>query len=241
MSEAAGTYIRRYSHYLEDARRRLYATVVWSVAGFVAGFLATPFALKAGVQFFAIEGVMFTTTSPFQLIDLAVDAGFFSAMLVAVPLALYHIYAFLHSALVPGERRTFFLLLPLALVLFAAGFAYGFGVLYYALGAIARINEGLGIANLWDINRFASQIALTSMLLGLLFQFPLVLVLLARLGVITPGFLSSKRRHAAVVILLMVALLPPTDGLSFVVMAAPLIAMYEAAIFAVRGQGSAEF
>jgi len=231
MSEAVSIYVTRYGSYLEDIRRRVYRIVLASVAAFFAGFAATPFFLKAGIGLFAIEGVVLTTTSPFQLVDLAMNTGLFFAMLVAVPLFLYNLYAFLYSGLAAGERRVFLILLPLGLLLFLVGFAYGFAVLYYALGAIARINEGLGVANLWDINRFVSQIALTSMLLGLVFQFPLVLIFLARLGVVSAEFLAGKRRHAAVVILLMVALLPPTDGLSFVVMAVPLVAMYEGTVF----------
>lgn len=241
MSEAVGDYIAKYGSYLEDIRWRLYQSVLAGVAGFVAGFAATPFLIRSGIRFFAIDGVVLATTSPFQLVDLAMDVGFFCATLVAVPLLLYHLYAFLHSGLARQERRVFIFLVPLGLMLFISGFAYGFGVLYYALGVIAGVNESLGVANLWDINRFISQITITSMLLGLAFQFPLVLIFLARLGAVSPQFLAQKRRHAAVVILLMVALLPPTDGLSFVVMAVPLIVMYEITVFAARSLGRARF
>lgn len=241
MSESAGGYLDQYGHYLEDIRRRLYTTAVIAVGGFVAGFVATPFLIRWGIDHFAIEGVVLATTSPFQLVELAMDAGFFAAAVVAVPTILYHLYAFLYSGLAAGERRMFIFLLPLGLVLFASGFVYGFSVLYYALGVVARVNEGLGISNLWDINRFLSQITLTSMLLGLVFQFPLVLVFLTRLGAISSEFLAQKRRHAAVVILCMVALLPPTDGLSFVVMAVPLAVMYEVTILVARSLRRVEF
>lgn len=227
-------YVAEYGPYLEDIRRRLYQTVLVSVAAFVVGFAAMPFLLKAGIGWFSMDSVVLATTSPFQLVDLAMDTGFFFAVLFAVPLALYHLYAFLHSGLAPGERKAFLFLIPLGVALFVVGFFYGFAVLYYALGIIAGVNERLGVANLWDINRFVSQIALVSMLLGLVFQFPLILVFLARIGAISSEFLAQKRRHAAVVILLVVALLPPTDGLSFVVMAAPLVVMYEVTIFVTR-------
>ena len=237
MSEAVSAYVEKYGPYLEDIRRRLYQTVLASVAAFVAGFMAMPFLLKAGIGLFSMDSVVLATTSPFQLVDLAMDTGFFFAVLCAVPLTLYHLYAFLHSGLVPGERRAFLFLIPLGLVLFVVGFLYGFAVLYYALGIIAGVNERLGVANLWDINRFVSQIALVSMLLGLVFQFPLVLVFLARMGVVSSQFLADKRRHATIVILLVSALLPPTDGLSFIVMAVPLIAMYEVTVFVTRRWG----
>lgn len=224
-------WVFKYGVYLEDIRRRLYATILLSACAFVGGFALTPLFLKIGIKMFSIEGVALVATSPFQLVELAMSAGFFFFVLVGVPLCIYHIYAFLYSGLAARERRFVLILLPLVFVLFVAGFVYGFAVLYYALELVAALNKDLGIANMWDISRFVSQITITSMLLGLVFQFPLVLTFLVRLGALDARFLAHKRRHAAVVILLIVALLPPTDGLSFIVMAVPLMAMYELTIF----------
>ena len=112
-------------------------------------------------------------------------------------------------------------------MLFAIGFSYGFMVMYFALGIIATMNVDLGIINLWDISQFFSLIMLTSALLGILFEFPLVLTFLIRLGAVTTEFLVDKRRHAYVVILILVILLPPTDGLSDIIIAAPLVLIYE--------------
>ena len=100
-------------------------------------------------------------------------------------------------------------------------------MLYFAVNLMAQTNVGLGVANYWDISIFISQMVLTSALLGILFIFPLVITFLIRLGVMTVDFLKSKRRHAIVIIFIIVSLLPPTDGLSLVLMSAPLVLIYE--------------
>jgi sec-independent protein translocase protein TatC len=102
--------------------------------------------------------------------------------------------------------------------------------MYYAVQLIAQVNIGLGITNLWNVSQFISQLLLTSALLGFLFEFPIVLTLLLRLGMFNVAYLRRNRRFAIAIIVIFVALLPPTDGLSFIVMSLPLVCMYELTI-----------
>jgi sec-independent protein translocase protein TatC len=137
---------------------------------------------------------------------------------------------FLKPALTIRERGLFFSLIPLTLILFIWGFMYGFGLMYYALIVLAEINVRMGIQNIWDIGLFLSQIILTATLLGVLFQFPIVITFIIRTGVFDVTFLRQKRRVAMLIIFIFTSLLPPTDGLSLVAMALPLILLYEVTI-----------
>ncbi len=159
------------------------------------------------------------------------SVGIYTGLIICLPLFIYHLYGFLKDGLNNKEKKLFFILLPIGLTLFLAGFAYGFTVLYSTLNSIAAINLSLGVKNLWDINKFLSQIILTSALLGLIFQFPIVLTFLTKVGLLTPKFLKEKRRHAVVLMFVSTSLLPPTDGLSLMIMVLPLIVIYEATIW----------
>lgn len=218
---------QNYLGYLEEIRKKLHRLVIFFVASFVVGFFLAGPILSFLIKIMKINNVTIVTTAPFQFIDLAMNVGLSLAVLACLPLIVYQFYDFLRDGLKPREKRLFFLLLPLGCLLFITGFVYGFVVLYYALDVIASLNSSLGIANLWDINRFLSQIIFTSALLGIIFEFPIVLSFLIRLGVFDQGFLKEKRRHAYVAIVILVSLLPPTDGLSLIVMSAPLILIYE--------------
>lgn len=223
-------YLVTYGAYLEDIRRRVYRLAVSFAVSFTAGlFLATP-AVRWLIGFFSLEHATIVMTSPFQLLDVAVTAGFMTASLVTVPLLLSETYRFLRSGLLAHERRLFTALVPLIIFLFVIGFAYGFAVMYYALDIIASVNATLGIVNLWDVTHFVSLILGTATLLGLLFEFPLVLTVFIRRGVLTTAFLVANRRMAYAVILVLVIFLPPTDGLSAIIMAAPLVLIYELTI-----------
>lgn len=102
--------------------------------------------------------------------------------------------------------------------------------MYYALIVLAEINTYIGIQNIWDIGMFLSQIILTSTLLGCLFQFPIVFTIILKIGLFDIDFLKKKRRLAVLIIFIFTTLLPPTDGLSLVAMALPLILLYEITI-----------
>jgi len=221
------TYIATYGEYLEDIRGRVYRAVIVFAVIFVAGFFSTGFLLKSFVSLLHIKDATIVTTSPFQLIDLAMSVGIFCAIVLTLPYIVHQIYGFLRPGLFPNERRIFISLIPVGLLLFLVGFVYGFAVMYYALAIIASVNVGLGVVNLWDIDQFVSQIMITSALLGILFEIPLILSFLIRLNILSVEFLRDKRPHAIVLIMVLVALLPPTDGLSFVIMSAPLILIYE--------------
>ena len=219
-----------YYQYLEDIRRRLYRLVVVFIIFFIVGFFSSGQILKLIINLFKLENAAIVTTSPFQFLDLSMSVGIYTGLIICLPLLIYYLYGFLKDGLNRKEKKYFFVLLPIGLTLFWAGFVYGVVVLYSTLNSIAAINLSLGIKNLWDINKFLSQIILTSVMLGLIFQFPVVLTFLTKIGLVTPKFLKEKRRHAVAAMFIVTALLPPTDGLSLIIMVVPLLAIYEITI-----------
>lgn len=227
--------LKEHAEYLEEIRKRIYVVVIFFLVVFGISFFATvPLFRWARIlveKFLHIPNVSIVTTSPFQFVDLAVSTGIFIALLFTLPVVLFQIFSFLRAGLTKKEKKNIVFYIPLTLFLFIFGFCYGFATLYYAITMVAKINVTLGIQNLWDISRFLSQIILTSALLGILFQFPLLLTLLIKIGVIDVSSLRAKRRHAFAFIFIITSLLPPTDGVSLIVMVVPLIVLYEGTIF----------
>jgi sec-independent protein translocase protein TatC len=219
--------IRKYAVYLEELRHRILTLTRIFVVVFVIGFFATSPAIRFILKYVNIDGVTVVTTSPFQLVGLAMSVGFFFACIIIIPIFIYYLYLFVKPALLPREKKSFLLTLPLGLFLFLLGFSYSCVMLYFAVKMIAGVNVALGVANYWDISAFISEIVITSALLGILFIFPLIMTFLIRLGIMSIDFLKSKRKHAIVVIFIIVSLLPPTDGLSLILMAVPLVLIFE--------------
>ncbi|KND47042.1 MAG: sec-independent protein translocase protein TatC [Parcubacteria bacterium C7867-004] len=228
--EEIEVYIAKYGHYLEEIRKRIYRIVIVYIVAFLAGLFSTNLFVRFFITYLNVDNVTIVATSPFQLLDLAMSIGFFLATIVTIPFAIQQIYSFLSGGLLPHERRIFFTLIPLSVLLFLVGFTYGFGVMYYAVEVIAQVNVSFGITNLWNVSHFISQMLITAALLGMIFEFPIMLTLLIRIGLFPVSFLRRKRRIAMAAIFVFVALLPPTDGLSFMIMSLPLVGIYELTI-----------
>lgn len=222
--------IQKFLPYLEDLQKRFYYSTILILIVFFIGFLSSGFILKNFIRYFHIEKVVLATTSPFQFANIAIDIGMFCGLLVALPLFIYHFFSFAHSALTKKELYKLILSIPISFLLFIIGFSYGFFILFYSFSLLASVNESLGIQNIWDISLFLSQMAITSALLGLVFQMPLVITLLIRLKILSVAFLKTKRRLVILLLCILVSLLPPTDGLSLIAMALPLYFLYELTI-----------
>lgn len=222
--------LKLYQPYLEDVFRRTYLLTISFIVFFIIGFFLSARIIRLLTTVFDFQNVVLATTSPFQLIDLAMNTGILLALVLSVPLFIYHCYAFIGAGLKRGEKKIFFFLLPLSLALFLFGFSYSFCILYLTMQTLANINVSLGVENLWDISMFLSQIISTSALLGCFFEFPIVITLLVRGGVINADFLREKRRYAIFGMFVFTSLLPPTDGISLLVMVIPLIIMYEVTV-----------
>jgi len=87
------------------------------------------------------------------------------------------------------------------------------------------------VANYWSLGKFIDFELRMFIAFGVVFELPLLVYFLARFGVVTPGFLRSYRRHMYVAILLAAAILTPPDVFTQVVLAVPLVALYEVSIF----------
>lgn len=226
--------VKEYGPYLDDARRRLLFVAVFFGLVCVAGFFASPYIIKAVAEILAFDTVEYAVFSPFRLLSTSMDIGLFLAIVAVIPLILVEVYEFLAPGCTKAEKRSFFYYVLVSLGLFGLGFVYGLTVLYYAAFAVSSFNTVLGLANLWDIGSFISQALLTSALLGALFQFPLILSLGMRWGLLSRRSLGEGRKAAIALTVCVVALLPPTDGVSLVVMSVPLIALYELTLLLAR-------
>lgn len=222
--------LEEFLPYLEDLRSRLYRGIVIFILAFFGGFFLTGTILKKILEFVHLDEVTIATSSPFQFIEVAMDFGFFLAIIVTVPYIIYSCYVFIMPALTLSEKVNLLKSVPMSALLFIVGFLYGFFTLNYALGVLAAINIHLGIANFWNVGQFLSQIFTTSALLGLVFEFPLVLTALIKLNIIDSMILKEKRRIAYFLMLAVTALLPPTDIVSLIAMTLPLVILYELTI-----------
>jgi sec-independent protein translocase protein TatC len=161
----------------------------------------------------------------------------YAALVISLPVILYQAYAFVLPALTTRERRVVVPFLVMIPLLFVAGVVFGyFVVLPAATKFLLNFND-----NQFNIQirarDYYSFFTLTLGVMGLIFQLPIGILAVTRLGIITPEQLSQNRRYAYVVLLVIAMLLPGTDPVTMLIEAVPLILLYEASVLAARAFG----
>lgn len=180
---------------------------------------------------------------PFELQNRTVSGQFWvfigSAMAVGAilgtPLLLFQLWKFIEPGLYPSERHMLRGAAWGASLFFLVGVAFGYFFLTpLSLQFFANFEISERISNQFDIDRYFSMITMWSLGTAVLFELPVVIYYLSKLGVVTSQMLRSGRRIAVVVILVIAAFITPPDPFSQVLVSLPLFVLYELAIVLAR-------
>ena len=173
--------------------------------------------------------------SPGDPFFLTLRLGITVGLLLASPILFYQIWAFVSPALLPREKRAIVPSLYLGLVLFSAGVALAY---FYALPMTLRFFQGFQTESLQQMITAPAYLGFVIKLLiafGVAFEVPVVVLVLASLGLVTSKFLAEKRRYAIGGMAILAALLTPGDVVTVtILMMAPLILLYELSILLAR-------
>lgn len=165
--------------------------------------------------------------SPTDTIVMFFKVSFTVGTIIAMPVIVYQIIAFVAPGLYPHEKRTVLLMLPGVMVLFACGalFAY-FVLLPVAIGFLQNFLSGQ-VEQEWTIDRYIGFITRIIFWIGVAFEMPLVVSALARIGLVSGKALRNFWRQAIVIIALVSAIITPTvDPVNMAVVMAPLGVLY---------------
>jgi sec-independent protein translocase protein TatC len=161
----------------------------------------------------------------------------YAALIISMPVILYQAYAYLLPALTTRERRYVVPFLILAPGLFIAGVVFGyFVVLPAATEFLLNFNDTQFNIEV-RARDYYSFFTLTLAVMGLIFELPIAILAVTRLGIITPEQLSKNRRYAYVILAVVAMLLPWTDPISMLLELVPLILLYEGSVLLARAVG----
>jgi sec-independent protein translocase protein TatC len=154
----------------------------------------------------------------------------YAAILISLPVVLYQLYAFILPAFTPTERRVAMPLLLMVPFLFIGGVVFGYYVvLPAALKFLLHFNTDQFRVEI-RARDYYSFVTMTLVACGLLFQIPVGILGLNRLGIVTPRQLRKNRRYAILAIAVLAMLLPGVDPVSMIIEMVPMIVLYELSI-----------
>lgn len=157
-------------------------------------------------------------------------------LLVASPYILYSIFRFVSPALYENERRYAGMVVGSSYVMFMIGTALNYFLIFpLTVRFLGTYQVSQDVMNMLTVRSYIDTLITMNLLMGLVFELPIVCWLLAKLGVITAHFMSMYRRHAIVVILIVAAIITPTtDVFTLLVVSLPIWLLYEISIVIVR-------
>ncbi|MEN9535515.1 MAG: twin-arginine translocase subunit TatC, partial [Verrucomicrobiota bacterium] len=176
---------------------------------------------------------MMSALKPTETFMLSMKLSFYAGIVLAFPLLLLFILQFVLPGLHRHEKRVLWPAMGIGFGLFLGGvlFAY-FGVLPRALEFFYEWSGNLGVSNDWRIGEYISFAMQFTLLFGLAFELPVVVMVFVKLGMLSYETMSSTRSYAIVAIFIAAAVLTPTpDIMTLLLMALPMIVLYEICIW----------
>lgn len=164
---------------------------------------------------------------------LAMKMAFWAGIVISCPLLLYFLGQFLLPALRPKEKRLLWPGFAAGALLFIGGasLAY-FAALPAGLKFFIEYNNYLGISSEWTIENYISFVGLMMLAFGVSFELPLLILILAKLGLVSSRFLRDKRPYAIIAIFVFAAIITPTtDPINQTLLAGPMCILYEMCIW----------
>ncbi len=169
---------------------------------------------------------------PFGQVFLYMQVAIVGGIILSIPNILYQLWAFIAPGLLPKERKYVRSIVTFSSLCFLAGIVFAYFVM---VPAALRFFAGFGsttIENNIAIDEYMNFVVSLLLAAGVVFELPMVSWFLSRLGILKPDFMRKYRRHSIVVIFILAAVLTPgTDPVSQILLAIPLMALYEISIW----------
>jgi sec-independent protein translocase protein TatC len=218
--------------HLEELRRRLIISLVALFLGMVFSFVFWQetifYLLKAPLQQLGQELVLLSVTEGFML---QIKTAFIGGLVIASPVILWQLIAFVLPALYKKERKVFWSIFLSSLFLFVLGIVFAYKVVLVLGLKFLLVNFSGGLTPMISASRYLAFILTFLLPFGIAFEMPVATYILTKAGVLTSKKLRQKRRYVLLVIFILAALLTPPDVISQILLALPMLILYEISIF----------
>jgi sec-independent protein translocase protein TatC len=192
-------------------------------------------------QFLGIEDTTFCADKFPFIIQNRTVAGQFSAhiwtsiyagFIVAFPYVLYQLWSFISPGLNPNERKNSRGFIIIASILFFLGVLFGYYIITpLSINFLANYQISEQISNEFDISSVIAIVRSSSLASGFVFELPIIIYFLTKVGLVTPQFLKKYRKYALVIVLILSAIITPPDVASQVIVAIPILILYQVSIY----------
>ena len=220
-----------FMDHLEELRKRIFYSLIGVVAGAIICGMFTDQIINFLLFPAKSNKIDLQNLRPFGQLFLYFEVFLIGGSILSLPNVFYQFWKFISPALRKRERRYISAIVAFSTICFLGGVVFSYFVMLPAAFSFAASFGSADIKNAFAIDEYMSIILSVMLGAGLVFELPMISFFLSKLGILTPGVMRKYRRHAIVVILIVAALLTPgTDPVSQVLLAIPLLILYEISI-----------
>lgn len=221
-----------FLEHLEELRWRIIYSLIGIVVGAVIAWVFIDFLVEDVLLKPAKDsGVLLQNLRPFGQIFLFVQIALIAGFILSIPNVFYQFWKFISPALRKHERRYILSIVFFSTFCFLAGIAFAYYVMLPLALSFAVQFGTPTIKNEFAIDEYMSIIISVMLAAGLVFELPMLSFFLSKLGILKPSFMRKYRKHAIVLIMIAAAVLTPgTDPVSQIILAVPLVLLYEISI-----------
>jgi sec-independent protein translocase protein TatC len=221
-----------FLEHLEELRWR----IIWSLLGLVIGTIICLVFIDFLVDVVLLRparnsGAHLQNLKPFGQLFLYFQVAIIGGIILSLPNLFYQLWKFIAPALKRSERKYISLIVIFTSFCFLCGIVFAYFVMLPLTLKFAAQFGSSTIANQFAIDEYMNIIISVMLGAGLVFELPMISFFLTKLGILKPQFMKKYRRHAIVIIMVAAAFLTPgTDPVSQVILAIPLLLLYEISI-----------
>ncbi|CAH1231557.1 twin-arginine translocase subunit TatC [Paenibacillus sp. LjRoot153] len=218
--------------HLGELRKRIMWILVVLVIGMVGGLVAAKPIIRYLKSIPPADGIGWNVFSPWDALRLYMNFGLAVGLLITLPVILYHIWAFVKPGLRETEQKASLLYVPYAFLLFLLGLSFGYWVVFpMAFYFTSSISKSLEITEMYGAAQYFTFMFNIILPLACVFEMPIVVMFLTKIKLLNPKRLHKFRRYAYMLMVILATVITPPDAISAILVAVPLIILYEFSVF----------
>ncbi|MBK7629894.1 MAG: twin-arginine translocase subunit TatC [Ignavibacteriales bacterium] len=221
-----------FLEHLEELRWRIIYSIIGIVVGTIIAWIFIDFLVDVVLLKPAKDsGAVLQNLRPFGQLFLFMQIAIMVGMIISIPNIFYQFWQFISPALQTKEKKYIFWIVVFSSVCFLGGIAFAYFAMLPLTLQFATQFGSESIKNEFAIDEYMSIIISVMLAAGLVFELPMISFFLSKLGILKPSFMKKYRRHSIVIIMILAAFLTPgADPVSQLVLAVPLVVLYEISI-----------
>ena len=221
-----------FLEHLEELRWRIIYSLIGIVVGTIVAWIFIDFLVEVILLKPARDsGAVLQNLRPFGQLFLFMQIAIMVGMIISIPNLFYQFWQFISPALRKKEKRYIFWIVTFSSICFLGGIAFAYFAMLPLTMQFAAQFGSESIKNEFAIDEYMSIIISVMLAAGFVFELPMISFFLSKLGILKPSFMKKYRRHSIVIIMILAAFLTPgADPVSQLVLAVPLVVLYEISI-----------